>query len=451
MPPLAEAQRVRPRGPRRPPTTLSLHLPELSRRIHLQQAYIEHPLPLRPRVPLPLRNVTTHAAEMRSAKSRPAVKLIPGKQGVSPAQRAMWEKLSAEGTAPRWMINQLSRLPPTTLDVDVDNEADFPPLSGSKAADRAKESPGLESATISELSTGPSSPEMSRLESASTYDTQTTRSSNGEIKVHVIPKHSLDASPLDRFVSPSHARNLNGRRANGQAAPFIPQWLRTLPTPLQRLVLPARRPFPALDYAKDYFAPRHFRSLTMLGKVCASFTSLLPHTGPVARLNAEAILAEPSLYAKHFTSLLSLAFQTQIAEANDSTLYITRLRVHADARTSTNNVMTTFRVQIPGVREDMPKLAIGDKLELRGLDPVYKLAKSEVVEAEVVGLTKAIGAVYLKSTHLASIDSQLPKDRHGEASYQIRFAVSVEPVCAMQDAVCVSVLIWVATLLRHVG
>jgi hypothetical protein len=85
----------------------------------------------------------------------------------------------------------------------------------------------------------------------------------------------------------------------------------------------------------------------------------------------------------------------------------------------------------------MPKLAIGDKLELRGLFPQEQWVLPEVVEVEVVGLTKSMGYVYLRSEQLAMMDLQLPKDKNRAAAYQITFSPAVMPSCVMQDAVSV--------------
>lgn len=78
---------------------------------------------------------------------------------------------------------------------------------------------------------------------------------------------------------------------------------------------------------------------------------------------------------------------------------------------------------------------MGDKLEIRGLYSDQKVPSSAAVEAEVVGLTKAQGWVYLRSPYLAELDKCLPRNKNGMAEYQIRFSVSAGPVCVMQDAV----------------
>ena len=200
-----------------------------------------------------------------------------------------------------------------------------------------------------------------------------------------------------------------------------------------------RPPFPTHEYTTFHFSPQHLLSVPCLDSVCPAFAALPPQKGAVSRIDPSAILIKPPLYATHFTSLLSLAFQTQVIEARASTVHIAPLRLHTERRpdlpSTASTASTSFRVHIPGIREDIPKLAIGDKLELRGLFPQQQWVTPEVVEAEVVGLTKSVGYVYLRSNELAMMDLQLPKDVNRAAAYQIRFEVAMEPVCVMQDAV----------------
>lgn len=101
----------------------------------------------------------------------------------------------------------------------------------------------------------------------------------------------------------------------------------------------------------------------------------------------------------------------------------------------------TFRVQIPGIREDAPRLMIGDRMFLRGLYMNQQLPSQAEVEAEVVGVVKAAGWVYIKSHLLTTLDGSLPKVTPEEAAdqpysmYQIKMMVSTFATCDMQDAV----------------
>jgi hypothetical protein len=114
-------------------------------------------------------------------------------------------------------------------------------------------------------------------------------------------------------------------------------------------------------------------------------------------------------------------------------------------------VTPIYRIQIPGIREDQPRLNNGDHLILRGLYPAQQAASSTSIEAEVVGLVKVAGWVYIKAPQLAQQDANLPKvelvTRNGDVEektlvsmYRVEFKVSASPVCNMQDAVSYRVL-----------
>jgi cytochrome oxidase assembly protein ShyY1 len=113
-----------------------------------------------------------------------------------------------------------------------------------------------------------------------------------------------------------------------------------------------------------------------------------------------------------------------------------------------------YRLQIPGIREDSPKLANGDILVLRGLFPGYKSAAQLSLEVEVTGMVKIGGWVYVRSPALAQIHASLPgvepvvqqfvsesieraadQGKEKVRMYRVEFKASAGPVCAMQDAV----------------
>lgn len=119
-------------------------------------------------------------------------------------------------------------------------------------------------------------------------------------------------------------------------------------------------------------------------------------------------------------------------EADRATVFCAPLLLHTVAN-------HTFRLHIPGIREDIPRLNLKDRLVLRGLHPNYRVSSPTAIEAEVVGFAKAQGWVYVRSPALAGFDVTLPrtvtKEGDSVSHYQITFAISASIVCAMQDAV----------------
>jgi len=176
-------------------------------------------------------------------------------------------------------------------------------------------------------------------------------------------------------------------------------------------------------------------------------------------------ISQPGYYAWHFSSLLSLNLAAEAAQLEKGVIHCIPVALRPEAskgvggnKGALNKTVTSppagamFAVTIPGIREDAPKLQLGDRLLFRGLDTDHQLASFEAVEAEVVGLVKMRGVVYVRSSHLMELDRVLPKYRIAAnensdkiqgrkeeetwaSKYQIRFYVSAASVCAMQDAV----------------
>jgi hypothetical protein len=198
-------------------------------------------------------------------------------------------------------------------------------------------------------------------------------------------------------------------------------------------MLPPAAPFPAASYADDVI-PKSFdnpraTSHGIMPSVLLSAPSkraLSPISRPV-----EQVFCAPQLpYADHFCGLLAQQLQGQLQTMVDAKIYeisLTLDRVEQD----------TFKIIVPGIREDSPKLAIGDRMTFRGLDTINHLASYDLVEAEVVGLDKLKGGIYVKSRNLGYQHSWMPTDQRGETKYQVQFKASTDAYCDMQDAVSV--------------
>lgn len=211
--------------------------------------------------------------------------------------------------------------------------------------------------------------------------------------------------------------------------------------------LPPLPPFPTDDYCSSIYTTRQIYSPLDISRVCASLLSLPPCTADIQPLDAARVRADPKYYAEHFTALLSLYLSAQVEEMEKALIHMVPLHLP-------NNADFTYRLQIPGIREDSPRLSIGDRLILRGLDGVARLPSPVAVQVEVIGMMKAQGWVYVRSSHLAAIDAAFPRamtDGVMAAMYQVQFSVSVAPLCAMQDAVSVSYSKVRCADVRHLG
>ena len=113
--------------------------------------------------------------------------------------------------------------------------------------------------------------------------------------------------------------------------------------------------------------------------------------------------------------------------------------VNVKARQAGKGEAFIYVLSIPGIREDTPRMFIGDSVFLQGLDTVRKRINGLPVEAEVIGILKAKGEVFVMSPMLPSIVYTVAT-ADPRCMFQVSFRATAAPVCAMQDAVSPSEL-----------
>jgi hypothetical protein len=196
-------------------------------------------------------------------------------------------------------------------------------------------------------------------------------------------------------------------------------------------MLPRAIPFPLPSYA-DTVIPSHLHiPRNLLGKGTGSILASAPSTTALVSLqlpNDRYSSDAAHYYRTHFSTLLAQELEGQVQA-------MARAKIHEIAITLDKVGADTFKIMVPGIREDSPKLAIGDRMMLRPLDTIQHAPAPFVVEAEVVGLDKMKGAIYIKSTYLADLHEGIPQDLKGNRKYQIEFKISTDTVCDLQDAV----------------
>lgn len=133
-------------------------------------------------------------------------------------------------------------------------------------------------------------------------------------------------------------------------------------------------------------------------------------------------------YVEHFSALLGQTFQAQVEEYDAAKIYDVALEVKALGN-------DLHAVPVPGIREDSPRLAIGDRMTFRQLWTDAKQAATSVSEAEVVGLNKVKGLVYVRSPYVSADKAWGQSDKWNRSHFQIEFKCTSDSVCAMQDAV----------------
>ena len=211
-----------------------------------------------------------------------------------------------------------------------------------------------------------------------------------------------------------------------QAPTYLPQWLReeSLPPVVQNLTLPLRAMYPDETYTATVYPPTHITASHHLDESADSILCHPASTTKVQPLPTGQTPVLPGYYAAHFTALISMWLDADLKRMKDATIPLVTLEFTPAANGS-------YRISIPGIREDSPKLAIGDRVRLRGMLPDRQLASNVSAEAEVIGLNKLAGWVYVKGPHLNWIIANQPP----HSKFRVNFMLSVDPFCAMQDAV----------------
>lgn len=199
-------------------------------------------------------------------------------------------------------------------------------------------------------------------------------------------------------------------------------------------MLPPATPFPLSTYAdliipSGIFTPRNVVNpkISEIESILLSAPpkdSLSVLKAPLDRFNTAAA----NEYSKHFSDLLAQQLAGQAQAMSDA-------KIHEIAITVDEVNGNTLKLFVPGIREDSPKLSIGDRMVLRPLDTYYRAPAPFVIEVEVVGLDKMKGGVYVTSYHLAGLHSSVPVDAKGNRKYQIEFKASSDGLCDQQDAV----------------
>ncbi|WWC89628.1 uncharacterized protein L201_004553 [Kwoniella dendrophila CBS 6074] len=266
-----------------------------------------------------------------------------------------------------------------------------------------------------------------------------------------IDTFNSDFPPLGQYNSSAQPSSpliyQTGRaRTNGQgkqnldrfASKYTPQWLKQLPTPSYTFHLDPVAAFPPPHYAAEVFTPKLLSNPLPIAQQCPSLLALPPAQGSAVPFQSSTALSNLDYYAKHFSNLLSLHLSALLENTRQAFLPLTSIQPYPVAGLS-----NTYRIYVPGIREDSPRLYIGDRMIIRGLYQQYQQASINAIEAEVVGLEKTKSWVYVQSPHLGRLDGDRVASANGAGVVgngfgvrcQIKFLLNVKPVCDMQDAV----------------
>lgn len=143
---------------------------------------------------------------------------------------------------------------------------------------------------------------------------------------------------------------------------------------------------------------------------------------------------DPVKYRQHFTELLALELASLQEKAhsyklNHAPLALDRPRTKVVGQLTTTS-LGVWTLQVPGIREDAPRIFLGDMVLLRRIDLYQQAAQEYAFEARVIGSLKREGKVYIDSDTLWSADQA-----YITGTYQVEFKVNSQQICLMQNAV----------------
>jgi hypothetical protein len=196
-------------------------------------------------------------------------------------------------------------------------------------------------------------------------------------------------------------------------------------------MLPAAQPFPSTSYADQIIPSGLDNPRDVLDADSPSILASSPLTTALAPLQAPEDRFSGKVgphYQAHWSALLAQHLEGQVQAMAGAKIH----EIAIDLDTVNGD---TLKIMVPGIREDSPKLNIGDRMMLRPLDTLSQTPAPFVIEVEVVGLDKLKGGIYVRSEHLAYLHSTVPVDLKGNRKYQIEFKASTDNVCDLQDAV----------------
>lgn len=166
---------------------------------------------------------------------------------------------------------------------------------------------------------------------------------------------------------------------HSQAEVFIPQWLKDIQNQPQTLQpLPPSSPFPPVSYVRSFLLHG------LIDQLCKpSLSNLL--TSPPPPLKTAPPLGIDT-YGDHWSTLLAWELDTLAKDKEQLILWKNPIKVLDWDRSE-------FVLEVPGLRENYPRLEIGDLAHLRMIFEDAKTGSGRAFEARVNMLRKREGLV----------------------------------------------------------
>ncbi|KAJ7730393.1 P-loop containing nucleoside triphosphate hydrolase protein [Mycena maculata] len=161
-----------------------------------------------------------------------------------------------------------------------------------------------------------------------------------------------------------------------QADIFIPQYLQDIQNQPHILkILPPIPPFPSLDYLQTFLPS------TIIDVSTSQRSSILSNPPPATAPSLAAA------YHPHWNALLSWELHKLAVEKEQIVIWKTGIKVG-------DWVLAEFLLFVPGIRENTPRLEIGDIVVLREVFEAQKVGSGIAFEGRVVALRKREGMIH---------------------------------------------------------
>ncbi|KAF8804411.1 P-loop containing nucleoside triphosphate hydrolase protein [Phlegmacium glaucopus] len=226
------------------------------------------------------------------------------------------------------------------------------------------------------------------------------------------------------------------KKLDKYADPFVQQYLKNIQKQLHTLEPLSPIPlFPSITYLETYLTPRLIED-----SIRSDNLTLL--SAPPIPSGAKAPALSQETYHDHWITILRWELDATASQKEQIVLWKLGLKV-------ANWKNAEFVMCVPGIRENYPRLEIGDLVHMREVIEAQKRGSGKAFEGRVVTLRKREGFVYIFSptlkqhmqTYLPHINFRFeddlpafgPEDKISLA-FNVSFVINARPLCLMEVA-----------------
>ncbi|TFK37683.1 P-loop containing nucleoside triphosphate hydrolase protein [Crucibulum laeve] len=234
-----------------------------------------------------------------------------------------------------------------------------------------------------------------------------------------------DSSSDTLIIRPEESETSN-HELDKYAEIFVPQYLKDIQTRLHTLQpIPPVNMYPSLRYRQTYLPPQLIDHSNKL-----DYSPLL-EAPPLATDALSHSLTIESYY-EHWISILRWELDTTSSEREQITLWKIGIKVVIWDDSE-------FLLFVPGIRENYPRLDIGDLLQMREVFEQQQTGSGRAFEGRVMATRKREGFVHFYSPtlrqHIQSIvPHALTQEDNIPLLFNISFLVNARPLCTMASA-----------------